>query len=774
MAETEKQLLIENNELRFRLIENKMLLEASRNSGVRAIPVQGSVDDERTVLTTTEDPYRIIIEEMNEGTCTLSKEGIIMYCNQPFAEFLAMPKEQIIGLKLTKLVSKKDKSLLHLLAKARRTGSSNGEIIYIHHPDIIKCFFLTVRSMPSNLPGELFILGTDITEIKQNGLIAEELLVHGRIAALNIMEDEISAKNALALTNKKLVEEIKERKNAACALHQSQRDLLQAQQMAHLGNWNYDLISRKATWSKEIFQIMGLDPKLEIPDYNQFKKLIHPDDWRKISEAALETIKKGTVKELELRIQRSNGDDCTVFIICTPQLNSAGEVTKLNGIIQDITERKQSEKELIRANRLYTVISQINQMVVRNRVREKIFTEACNIAIDYGKFRMAWIGLVDEKDHTITPVSWAGAELGYLSKIKTISTTKCPEGNGPTGSAIRNGELYYCNDIANDPEVEIWRDDALKRNYRSSIAFPIIVLNKTIGAFTIYVSEPNFFNQSEIELLSQVTTDISFALEVAETENKRIKAEKAIKRLNAELEQRVILRTLQLENINKELEAFTYSVSHDLRSPLHNINGWSQVLLEECKDQLGENGCSYLDRVLIETKRMSNLIDDLLKLSKVTLIEKKSDTVDLTAIAQNIVKRLQDKPIDHALEFIIQPDLVTMGDPRMLEIALTNLLDNAYKFTGKQPKACIEFGKSIIDGKPTYWVRDNGVGFDMEHSKKLFGAFQRMHKQTDFPGTGIGLATVQRIIHRHDGLIWADSKIDQGTTFYFTIPEDIL
>ena len=774
MTETEKQLLIESNELRFRLIETKMRLDALRYSEADTILVSDGAGEKQTLPTPIEAPYRIIIEEMKEGTCTLSKEGTIMYCNQRFADFLAIPMEQIVGSNFTKLVSVKNKVLFQLLLKARRNGTSNGEIKYVRHPDMIRNLFLSVRTIPSDLPGELIIIGTDITEIKQKGLKAEELLVHGRLAALNIMEDEIAAKNELEKTNKKLVEEIRERKKASCALHQSQHDLLQAQQMAHLGNWSYDLASKRTTCSKEIYHIMGIDPKLFILGDKEFKKIIHPDDWQRVTDTVRDSIEQCVIKELELRIiQRSNGEACTVYIICTPQLNSAGKTTKLNGIIQDITDRKQAEKELIKANRLYTVISQINQMVVRNQIHENIFNEACHIAIDYGKFRMAWIGLVDEKDNTIKPVAWAGAEQGYLSIIKAISTNNMPEGNGPTGLAIRNGELYYCNDVATDPNMEIWRDDALKRNYLSIIALPIIVHNKTIGAFTIYVSEPNFFNQSEIDLLLQVTTDISFALEVAETEKKRVEAEKAINNLNAELEQRVSLRTMQLEHTNKELQAFTYSVSHDLRSPLHNINGWSQVLLEECKDQLGENGCTYLDRVVIETKRMSNLIDDLLKLSKVTLIEKKRETVDLTTIAQMIVKRLQDQPIDHDLEFIIQPGLVTIGDSRMLDIALTNLLDNAFKFTGKQPQARIEFGKSIIDNKSTYWVRDNGIGFDMAHSKNLFGAFQRMHKQTDFPGTGIGLATVQRIIHRHNGLIWAESKIDQGTTFYFTIPEDI-
>jgi len=237
-------------------------------------------------------------------------------------------------------------------------------------------------------------------------------------------------------------------------------------------------------------------------------------------------------------------------------------------------------------------------------------------------------------------------------------------------------------------------------------------------------------------------------------------------------EQRVNERTLQLQTANKELEAFAYSVSHDLRAPLRSIDGWSMALLEDCYDQLDKQGKEYLDRVRSESQRMGFLIDDLLKLSRVSRTEIKKVNVDLTSLAKDITKRLIKTPTDRRFEIIIQPGMFTMGDQSMLDIALTNLLDNAYKFTSRQQIARIEFGQSVIADKQTYWVKDNGVGFDMSYSKNLFGAFQRMHKQSDFPGTGIGLATVQRIIHRHDGEIWVESKKDQGTTFYFTITDE--
>ena len=261
--------------------------------------------------------------------------------------------------------------------------------------------------------------------------------------------------------------------------------------------------------------------------------------------------------------------------------------------------------------------------------------------------------------------------------------------------------------------------------------------------------------------------------QLIKSEQERDLALEMLRASEKELEQRVDERTIQLQTANKELEAFSYSVSHDLRAPLCNIEGWSMVLLEHCSDQLGVKGLEYLDHVRNETHRMKNLIDALLKLSRVSRTELTKVNVDLTSLAQNITNRLRKDSKDRRIEIIIQPGMFTFGDPNMLESALTNLLDNAYKFTGKQSLSHIEFGHSVIKEKQTFWVRDNGAGFDMANSKNLFGAFQRMHAQSDFPGTGIGLATVQRIIHRHDGLIWAESKINQGTTFYFTIPEAI-
>jgi len=240
---------------------------------------------------------------------------------------------------------------------------------------------------------------------------------------------------------------------------------------------------------------------------------------------------------------------------------------------------------------------------------------------------------------------------------------------------------------------------------------------------------------------------------------------------NTDLERRVSERTVQLEAINKELEAFSHSVSHDLRAPLRSVRGFSEVLLERYADKLDEAGQDFLRRARDSCQDMDNLITDLLRFSRVSQGELRRQQVDLSTLAESIAQEISRDEPKRPVQWLIEPGLKAQGDERLLRVVLDNLLRNAWKFTGKRPDARIEFG-AVTDPQPAFYVRDNGAGFDMEYADKLFGMFQRLHSVRDFPGTGVGLATAQRVVNRHGGRIWAASAPEQGATFYFALPEE--
>lgn len=234
----------------------------------------------------------------------------------------------------------------------------------------------------------------------------------------------------------------------------------------------------------------------------------------------------------------------------------------------------------------------------------------------------------------------------------------------------------------------------------------------------------------------------------------------------------------ELEVTNRELEAFSYSVSHDLRAPLRSIDGFSQILLEDYVDELDEEGKDYLGRVRAASQHMGRLIDDLLGLSRVTRGTMRRERVSLSALAEEVARELEEANPERRVQFSAQGGLEVWGDPRLLRVALENLIGNAWKFTEKQPEARVEFGHSeklsYTSRVPVYYVRDNGAGFDMAYAGKLFEAFQRLHDANDFEGTGIGLATVQRVVRRHGGNIWAEGEVGRGATFYFTMRSSLM
>jgi PAS domain S-box-containing protein len=469
-----------------------------------------------------------------------------------------------------------------------------------------------------------------------------------------------------------------------------------------------------------------------------------------------------TVANFETERIRKNGVRINVSVSLSPVKDSAGNVLGIATIARDITEgvRKAALMQL-----LESLARATNEATTPEVVMQACLERICN----YGNWPLGHVAMyAPGKSAEIAPISyWRCADAARFSEFILYSnefTHRMPHGQF-VGVAMRERRAVWVEDLAQESGFGR-RQMACKPGIRAGFVFPVIVHDDVAGFLEFFATETRAPDSLLLEAINSVASQLARLIE-------RSRAAANLVHVNAALEARVAGRTAELEAANKQLASFSYTVAHDLRTPLRAINGFSALVLETNQDKLSEASVGHLKRIHAGSVRMGDLIDDLLELTRLSRQEIRRHHINLSELAAAVAASLADAYPDRRVSVTIKPGLHAYADAGLMRIVLENLVGNAWKFTARADAPKIDVGAETRDGKTAFYVRDNGAGFDMQYAHKLFAPFQRLHHAQDFEGTGIGLATVKNIVQRHGGDIWLDSAVQQGTTAFFTIGDAV-
>jgi len=557
------------------------------------------------------------------------------------------------------------------------------------------------------------------------------------------------------------------------ALREKEHRLSESQRIAHIGSWDLDLAADRATGSEEMYRIHGTTPQKFSHSGQAFYELIHPAD-RESVRSWLERLLSGVTGEPnEYRAQTPSGEVRHILAFGEVIRDETGLPTHMVGAAQDISERKRAQRELDEANR--RAIQEYELLVRRlSALAEQVGLAANLTDVNRALLKFAeesapvnalFVSLYDEAKEMRTCIYSAGdGEEHDVSQFPPLPLT-----GSPTSRAITDGRPVLTDDFQAAVHGKPVYNVGLEIDPRlpqSSLSIPMRVLGKIIGVIEVQSVEPAAYHPEHVAPLQMAANLAAIAIQNVELLH-------SLRDLNADLEQRVSDRTLELQAANKELEAFSYSVSHDLRAPLRAIDGFTRILLEKHIAGLPPEGLRYFNLVRDNAKKMGQLVDDLLAFSRLGRQALKMETVSPLDLVRRVLEELQSDREGRRVDLEIGELPECQADPNLLKQVYLNLIQNAFKFTRGREVARIEIG-SLPAGEGraeggVYFVKDNGAGFDMRYVDKLFGVFQRLHSADEFEGTGVGLAIVQRIVHRHGGRVWAEAEADKGAAFYFTL-----
>ena len=729
---TNEELLEEIAELRARLDEAEQTLDAIRSGNVDALVVAGPQGEQIYSLTGAEHVYRVIIEAMNEGALTMDLGGYILFCNRRFCEIVKKPMEEVLGRRLTNFAAPPQQPAIRSLVADAQAGPVRRRLVLQASGGMPVSVQLSANLLVAAKPPCLCMVVSDLTELEAS---ANSLRVlHEQQQALEESQAELlRQKEWLQVTMRSIGD-------AVIATDAEGRVSFLNPAAATLTAWTeQEALGQPVQGVFHIIDEATRQPGMDVVT-------------RALREGCV-VVLTGTTTLIA-----RDGREISVEDSAAPIKDSDGRLLGAVLVFQDATEKRRRQKDLaavkdrlatdlLRMSRLQEIGSSLVGQGNLTSLLEKIVLAAMDIT-------GANMGNIQLRDETgaLKIVAHSGFGKSFLDFINRLHRE---EPQSACGQAMAGCQRVIIEDVTQSPAFTGTPalGVLLEAGVRAVQSTPLISrAGELVGMFSTLYGVPRRPEEADLhllDLLARQAADLIERMQVMETLAKRSE---------------------QLEMANKELESFSYSVSHDLQAPLRAIEGYTRMILKKHTDKLDGDAISKFNVIRDNTRMMGQLIADLLALSRLGRTHLSMAKVDPEELIREVWEELKAASPERCLTLKIAKLPPCLGDRGLIKQAFINLLANAVKFTKTREAALIEAEGEVKGGEVLYRIRDNGVGFDMQYHDKLFGVFQRLHSADQFEGTGVGLAIVQRVVHRHGGKIWAEGKVDEGATFYLTLP----